>query len=394
MIIHILTILFVILFWNTTITINGFNKNIVLPFSLVIVSYMVSVYILVKFLWLFSTFKNTLFNNKTKIEAAKEKCAEAMLAYIVGDTQYGVKLWQDAKKYLSQDKLFLLLSLINSKFSQDNAEASLQMLPGCSLIKEYFSAFNPNNIKDSKRNVEESSESSYSNDIYSKSQLINVIEEYKSPWAYKMLIEYHLNHNEFDEADNILKQLVKNHFALRSEWKALKARIFLKEANSMNEKEKQIKLLRKANRLDKTVAVYELAKYYKKRKELAKARKIIEDAWPVVPSIKLGKLYVELDEFDTIPIHKFQHARALCELNEDHPVSHILVATYAMESELWAIAVEYLNKFKQRYPILAFMLLARLEASKSGNNVKVWKNIEKAFVLIAQEQNLDIEGIV
>ena len=71
-----------------------------------------------------------------------------------------------------------------------------------------------------------------------------------------------------------------------------------------------------------------------------------------------------------------------------------MVATYAMESELWAIALEYLNKFKQNYPALASMLLARLESKKSGDNTKIWKNIEKAFVLVAQAENLDVEGIV
>ena len=322
-------------------------------------------------------------NNKTKIEGAKDKCAEAMLAYITGDAEYGDRLWQEASKYLSHDKLFALLGVINVRFSREVAAECLQKLPGCSLICEYFRNLTVVDVEESCANL-----------VYSKSNLANIIAEYQAPWAFRALITHYLSNNEPIAADDVLKQFAKSDRLQPGEWRVLKAKIFAKEAALEEDKARKMKFYRKANRLDKSVAVFELAKYYKSKKEFAKARRCIEDAWTQVPSIKLGKLYAELDEFDTIPIHKFQHARELCKLNEDHPISHILVATYAMESELWALALEYLNKFKQKYQALAFMLLARLESKKTGDNTKIWKNIEKAFVLVAHAENLDVDSIV
>lgn len=384
MIIHILTILFVVLFWNTSISISCWNKSIVLPLSLVILSYIASLYIIVKGALLFQRSLNSWFSNKTKIEVAKDKCAESILAYITGDEEYGNKLWKEAAKYLSQDKLFLLLGLVNVRFSSEVANECVQKLPGCSLIAEYFSK--------SEKSLCESSSNSI---VYSKSDLADIVAEYQSPWAFRALIGHYLNNDEPVAADDVLKRYAKSDNKLSGqEWKHLKARVFAKEAELETNKANKMKLLRKANRLDKSFGVLELVKYHKSRKEFTKARKCIEEAWPYTPSVKLGKIYTELDEFDNIPIHKFQHAKALSKLNENHPISHILVATYAMESELWAIALEYLNKFKQNYPALACMLLARLEAKKSGNSSKMWQNIEKAFVLIAQSENIDVDGIV
>jgi len=355
-----------------------------LPLSLVILSYIASLYVIVKGALLFQRSLNSWFSNKTKIEVAKDKCAESILAHITGDDVYGNKLWKEAAKYLSQDKLFLLLGLVNVRFSNEIADECLQKLPGCSLIAEYFSK--------SEKSLCESSSNSI---VYSKSDLVSIIAEYQSPWAFRALIIHYLNNDEPIAADDVLKRYAKSDNKLSGqEWKHLKARVFAKEAEQERDKANKMKLLRKANRLDKSFGVLELVKYHKSRKEFAKARKCIEEAWPYTPTVKLGKIYTELDEFDNIPIHKFQHAKALSKLNENHPISHILVATYAMESELWAIALEYLNKFKQNYPALACMLLARLEAKKSGNSSKMWQNIEKAFVLIAQSENIDVDGIV
>lgn len=390
MIIHILTILFVVLFWNTSVTINGFGKTFAFPFSLAILTYVVSLYLIIKSFLVFKNLKNTWFSNKSNIEKAKENCAEAMLSYIAGDVDHGSKLWQKASQYLSQDKLFVLLSAVNAKFYEDNnIRDCIKEVPGCGLISEYYKEF----IKPiDKIDMIRSSNSSLSQ--YSKTELLNIVKEYKSSWAYKELVEIYLNNAQIKLAEDMLKQFAKSDNVSTNEWRILRAKIFMKEAEQERKIDKKYKLWRKANRLDPTFAVFDLAKYYKQNEDLYKARKIIEAAWQVAPSIRLGKFYTELDDFDTIPIHKFQHARMLSGLNEDHAISHILVATYAMESELWAIALEHLNKFKEKYPALACMLLARLEANKSGNSVKVWKNIERAFVLVAQDANLDVDSIV
>ena len=60
MIIHIITILFVILFWNSPVDITCFKKHVSLPLSLVILLYVLSVFSIFKFLSLFTKFSTFL----------------------------------------------------------------------------------------------------------------------------------------------------------------------------------------------------------------------------------------------------------------------------------------------------------------------------------------------
>lgn len=375
MIIYVLTIFFVAIFWHFPVNINCFNQNFVLPFSLIVLLYLLSIYIVIKFVSFFKALFNSLFNNQTKIDKAKEKCINAMFEYIKGDKEVSKRLWKEAQKHLSQDKLFILLNLINADFSDKEQKLDIS---GGEIIRNYFS----NLLNQPNENI-----------AHSEAELIDIIQKYKSPWAFRALINHYIINSDYVLAADALKQFARSRLLEAAEWRVLRANIFMQEAKEEKDKTKHMNLLRKANRLDKSVAVFELASYHKGEKNFEQARSLIENAWPYIPSIKLGKLYIELDN-DVIPIHKFQHARKLYKHNKDHPISHILVATYAMESELWAISFEYLNKFKKSYPALAYMLLARLERNKSGDTTKVWNNIEKAFALVAQSENLDVHNIV
>lgn len=376
MIIHILVVLIAALFWNKTIVVIYGGHKIIMPIVLVMVLYGASIYFIFKCFFLLKRFSGRFFDSRNKAEAAKEKAVQAMLAYAGGDIAHGHVLWQEASKYLEKDKLFALLSAVNAQFDPTIKKETKQLGGVASLMLAFFN-------KDAK--LMESC---------SKIEVLDILKKYPSPWLYRELIKFNINQNEVEQAEKVLKQFWNGGYLSLSEWKELRAKIFAQEASFQDDLEQKIKFCRKANRLDKRECALELAVYHKKRREVVKARRIIEDVWPVAPSIQLGRIYMELDEFDTIPIHKFQHARELTKLNENHPISHILVATYAMESELWAIAMEYLNKFQSKYPELGYMLLARLESRKSGNSEKVWKNIEKAFVMMAKKEKLDVDSII
>lgn len=379
MIIHALTILFVVLFWNTSVDIIFLKKNIVLPISIVVLMYVLSIYLVLKVINFFNKFAKKGAFAKDKTKDAKLSCYEAMMAYVGGDVQKGKQLWHDNIQHLATDKLFQLLSLVNAKFYPEGAQEALKLVGnGGIVIKKFF--------EDSSHVKVESK--------YSKIELMNLLSAFKLPWIFRELIQYNLVHGNFESAHDTLKQFFSTGNLSSDEWKVLRSQIFLKEAEQEENLSRKIRLYKKANRLNKEAAVYELVKYYKQDGDLDKARLLIEQMWLTAPSIKLGKIYIELNEFDIVPIHKFQHARALGKLNEDHPISHILIATYAVESELWAIAYEYLNKFKEKYPELALILLAKLESTKSGNNNKIWENIEKACVLIAKKDNLDFDHLV
>ncbi len=374
MIIHIITILFVVLFWNTNVDIVCFKKQVSLPLSLVILSYILSVFSIFKGLSLFTKFSNQFVTEKKRIEEAKTWCMEAIVAYAGADAEKGRQLWQQSSQILEKDILFQLLSLANAKYDPESANVAAYKIGSAGiLVKKFFEG---------------------SDATHSKTELLSLLSQYKLPWIFRALIKYNLEKDNYRAANVVLKQFFVSGNLLSDEWKELKAQILYKEAMTEENQSRQIRLYKKANKLDPKVSVFELVKHFKERGELAKSKRLIEEVWPIMPSIKLGKMYVELDESDIIPIHKFQHARALGQLNENHPISHILIATYAVESELWAIAYEYLNKFKQIYPELALILLARLESTKSGSSTKIWENIEKAFILIAQKEKLDIKSII
>lgn len=374
MIIHVLIILFLVVFWNTSVDIACCGSALSLPISLVAFVYMLSIYLIFKAFFFVRKFSGRVFDTQTKVAAAKEKCVSAMFSYVGGDVAYGKSIWQDAEKMLKDDELFILLSIANARYYPEAAYANAEKLgQSGSIIQDAF--------------VNKQRE-------YSKSTMIDLLDKHKMPWAFRGLIHHYLMNSEVAQAEATLKQFWQSGKLSTQEWRQLKALIFMKEAEKTSNSEQKFKLYRKANRLDKSQAVFEMVKYYRKHRDITKARKLIEESWASRPSIKLGKIYVELDEFDIIPIHKFQHVRELAKYNENHPITHLLVATYAMESELWAIAVEYLNKFKEQYPALGSILIARLEFEKSGNGTKVWENIEKAFVLMAKEESLDVDSIV
>jgi len=379
MIIQALTILFVVLFWNTSVDIIFLNKNIVLPISIVVLIYVASVYFILKVASWLQKFSRKLALSKDRTQEAKNQCYDAMLAYVGGDVQKGQQLWHDSIQFLSSDKLFQLLSLVNAKFYPDGAQETLKQVGNSGmLITKFFQECSHIKVKTE----------------YSKVDLLNLLQQFKLPWIYRELIQYHLQHGNFNGAHDVLKEFFGTGNLTNDEWKIFRSQIFLEEAEQEEDLSRKIRLYKKANRINKKAAVDQLVKYYKQSKDLEKARKVVEEIWPILPSIRIGKMYVELDDSDLIPIHKFQHARALGKLNENHPISHILIATYAVDSELWAIAYEYLNKFKEKYPELALILLAKLESRKSGNSIKIWENIEKACVLIAKKDNLDFDCLV
>ena len=88
-----------------------------------------------------------------------------------------------------------------------------------------------------------------------------------------------------------------------------------------------------------------------------------------------------------------QKAKELEKTNENHPVTHFLLARYAMKADLWALAGKYLGKLKNEMPIVGHMLAARLEHQKNGDTKKVWSNLEKAFLLIAKEESLELSQL-
>lgn len=373
MILYTILMLLTLIWWQKEISILFLDHRFEMPFSVVLIAYITSLFVLVKIINFIKRLSKKDMALRAKAQAAKEKCIEAMLYFIGGDIEGGRILWVEAKKYLEKDPLFLLLCIKNKEFDEQGAYEAANALGTA-----YKSSL--------KRLVDERK-------MLSKENLMKLTNEYSLPWAYRRLIDHYLEISDTIKSEEILQKFWKSGKLLSSEWKQIRAKIFMKEADFITDAESQYTLWKKANRLNRYEAVFELVQYYRKN-NIEKGRKLIESVWKDIPSIKLGKLYIELDETDLIPIHKFQHAKSLANLNPEHAISNLLLATYAMESELWSIAREALEKFREKYPDLAYILLARLEAKHSNSHTKVWANIEKAFVSAGEREQLDLKFLL
>lgn len=380
-----LFVLFILSWWPIPSFIGVADYKFEIPLPILILSYFFSFYILVKIVIYLSRFTGKDIALKDKSKRAKEKCIEAMISYVGGDIQKGRELWKECSRALEKDPIFLLLGVQNEKYNPEAAQE-------CSvLMKEIENAF-PGLSFFFEKQIIEKAQGDFGYEFSIKT-LKKLSQTTSLPWVFRALLQNHLSENNISEALYTLKGFWKSKHLGIGEWRKLRAKIFLKEAENGNSS-KKYRLLKKANRLDPQAGVLELAEIYKKDENIAKARKVIESAWKEDPNIKMGNFYIDLDESDIIPIHRFQHAREIAKINEGHPISRILIATYAMEAELWGVAKDYLEKFMQDYPILAHILLARLEQKKNSGSSKIWNNIEKAFLEAAKKENIDADLIL
>jgi hypothetical protein len=374
MVLYIASLLITFLLWDYSLEVNLSSLSYKIPLPVIIFCYLVSIYIMMRlgFLWNKISSKGIEMNQKSL--KAEEKCIEAMVAFVGGDIEEGQKIWEEAARYLEKDTLFLLLSIINGKYLPEYSKLAAHSLSkGGGVLRNFFTNY------------------TRYKDTLSFSALLEMANNFNLPWVFEQLIDYYLKQGMIKEAKDSLKKFHRSGKLSANLWKKLMANIFYAEAN-LSDSGSRYNLWKKANRLEPTVAVYELANYYKSH-NLSKARSLIEVVWPIEPSMRLGRLYIEMDDTDTIIIHKFQHARKLANFNPQSPVSNLLLATYAMESNLLSIASDALKIFSKHYPEIGNILFARLEAKKN-NDVKAWENIEQTFTALAKKANLDIESIV
>ena len=375
MLFYLISLFFTFVFWNYSVTLDAGSKLITFPVPILALIYIFACALSFKIYVFFKQFSSSSIALQQKKAKAQEKCLESIIAFIGGNEQHGRELWQEASVFLEKEDLFLLLSVCNAKFLPEYSKKASELLSvSGSQIHGFFKDYS--SYKESK----------------SINLLVELYNNFNLPWVYEELINRYLDQGMFKNAEKVLRKFWQSGSLSVPLWKSLRAKIFYIKAKSESDFNLRMKLMKRANAFDCSLGVFELVDYYKNT-NLNKARKIIESAWKVCPSIKLGKLYVELDDSDLLPIHKFQHAKELENHNSNSFLSSILVATYAMESSLWAIAKESLLKLEKTHSSVANILMARLEIKKN-NDSKAWERVEKAFIEISNKGDLDLHLLI
>ena len=243
MIIHFITILLLGYFKGTSVHFMYNAISYQIPVAVIIVGYVFSVFLFLHFPKLFG---KCIFSRCDRKELAKEKCFQAMSAYVSADLKNGRRLWQEAAKDLSNDPLFELLSLMNVHFFPDFADVI------CAKFK-----YEGEIIKNFCLN---SSEIMVKSDCNSSK-----VDSFNMPCMFKRLIATDLENKNIEQAKVHLKKFWKSGKLSFETWKLIRAQIMLLEAKCAKSVSAKISLYKQANKLDRTVAVEELISFLLKK---------------------------------------------------------------------------------------------------------------------------------
>lgn len=210
-----------------------------------------------------------------------------------------------------------------------------------------------------------------------------------SVWVLKELLDHNLKYLEFDKANTVVEQLrITGHLnkAQSNRYQALVAWLRAQQFQRLGESEAFENQAFQSLKLDPQLmkATLELAQHYTKQDQSTKAIKTLERGYENFPH--LDYLPVLKTVFATeSTLDQYRLVEDLLARQPDHRVTHLILASFAIEAKLWGQARLHLNILKEKPTQLVYTLLADLERAEHPGNSQVASEYLKLAVEAANE---------
>lgn len=195
----------------------------------------------------------------------------------------------------------------------------------------------------------------------------------KSEWLAEALFELESRSGNWTAAADALSHMGKLTSMSKGDSKHARAVVLLGEsyeAEQNGDPVKALKLAEKSFGLDTsfTAAALRLTRMYLDRGNTRKAQGVVEKAWALMPHPDLANLYFRARKADD-GLKKVQAAEKLLSFKPQSPDSHVLVATAALDAELWGQARTHLGAALETglQTRQVFTLMAQLEGQEHGD---------------------------
>lgn len=172
-----------------------------------------------------------------------------------------------------------------------------------------------------------------------------------SPWVMKNLLQWDLRHSVLGESAILVERLMASDDLNRAEGIRLQAIIAWKKAIKAQKEQdydRYYEAIHEALGLapDLSPAVFSLAAYYDESKRTHQAIKVLTKGYKALPLPRYVDFCARIFQGTSLQI--YQQVEALVSSHPTHPVSLLILGTFAARAHLWGKARQHLTEYRQQ----------------------------------------------
>lgn len=174
-----------------------------------------------------------------------------------------------------------------------------------------------------------------------------------SPWVMKNLLQWDLRYGVLGESATLVERLMASDDLNRTEGVRLQAIIAWKKAMKAQKEQdydRYYEAIYEALGLapDLSPAVFSLATYYNESKRAQQAIKVLVKGYKALPLPRYVDFCARI--FQGTALQVYQQVEALVSSHPTHPVSLLILGTFAARAHLWGKAHHHLAEYRQQSP--------------------------------------------
>ncbi len=188
----------------------------------------------------------------------------------------------------------------------------------------------------------------------------------RTPWVVDTMVSLLSRAGEWQEAQRLIEESQKSKRTTSVQARRQQAALLTERARNAHDagmKADAYAQARKANELDPALAPAAglLARLVAEDGRARRARKSIENSWPLAPHPELREMYLGLLDPDAGPLDQRKAIGTLVRSNPGHPESRMALARSALDAKLWGEARRQLDELQAVAPTAGvYRLRARL----------------------------------